>query len=190
MTPAEAHELVSRNLPPDLVGRFYFPGNNLAIGKGLVFRDVACPLFEPADQRYVTAEVSAYLLTHECDVDQENDRLFNDSVLVCPILPLQDIVDEYKEAGLEGMLPSFLANLGAKNISRLVFIPPIPEFLDYGGALYLNQITYTDVNALMNGRAQKVCGLTAHGLTHVEYAIEHHLLRPKADRIAFQPPAN
>lgn len=186
MTPDEAHRRIAAVLAPDFIGRFYSPGETVGLGKGKIFDSVPCPLFDPNQGVFITAEALVYVLTHECDVDAENERVFNEEVLVCPILRLEFLVEEYEQLLPGEQLAAFLGNLGARNIPRLVYLPAIPETLNYGGVLYLNQITHAHVSAFTSGgRAAAICAVTAFGLQHVEFALEQHLLRPKAERLAF-----
>jgi len=109
---------------------------------------------------------------------------FNTDVLVCPLLPLEDVVAEY--AAPDEQLRSFLTNLGARQISRLAYLPPIANVLPYGSVMYLNQITNSPI-AVIQRRATLVCALSGFGLRELEFILENHLLRPKADRLAFVP---
>jgi hypothetical protein len=155
----------------------------VGLGKGKIYDGLAYPIYEPEHGSFATAAGLAYVLTHECDLELDNERLFNEELLVCPIVPLQHLVEVY-EADLPGeKLPAFLGNLGARLVSRLVFVPAIDERLPFGGVLYLNQITNTHVSAFE--WATPVCAVTVFGLQHIEYSIENHLLRPKDDRLAF-----
>jgi hypothetical protein len=187
MTAAEAYRRVADQFPPDFVGRFYSGGAAVGLGKGKIYKSIICPLFDPGQGHFVTIKTLAYVLTHECDVDQANERVFNDEVLVCPILPLHILIEEYEAALAGELLPAFLGNLGQRNVSRLAFLPAIPDVIDYGGVLYLNQISHTHRTAFDAEEAQQVCAVTAYGLEHMEYALENHLLRPKADRLALGP---
>lgn len=186
MTADEAYRRVANQLPPGLLLRFYSPGHAAGLGKGKIYDGIRYAVFDPQSQTFLTAEGLVYVLTHECDVEQENERVLNEEVLVCPIIRLEDLVAEY-QAELQGeRLPAFLGNLGARLVSRVVFLPRIDGVLPHGGVLYLNQITHTHVTAFERGRA--VCAVTAFGLQHVEYSLENHLLRPKADRLTFSAP--
>ncbi|GAB1233991.1 hypothetical protein [Ferrigenium sp. UT5] len=93
----------------------------------------------------------------------------------------------YRKGVAQSQLVSFLTNLGSRNISRLVYLPTIGNCLEYGGVLYLNQITNAPVNYFHNGHAKSIGALTGYGLTIVDYSVENHLLLPKADRLALMP---
>src|SRR5438445_9026721 len=79
----EAYEHVSRSFPGD-PGRFFEPGSRLDLGKGCIYRDAIFAAFNESTARFVTAQGTVYVLTHECDVDASNARLFNTDVLVRP----------------------------------------------------------------------------------------------------------
>lgn len=183
MTADEAYRRVVSQFPSELEGRFYSPGTSVGLGKGKIYSDLRFPLFDPDSQKYLTADGLGYVLTHECDVETENERLFNEDLLVCPIIPLQDLIAVYQSDLPGELLPAFLGNLGARLISRLIFVPAIPDALPFGGTLYLNQITNSHKDSF--ARATAVCAVTAYGLRHIETGIENHLLRPKDDRLAF-----
>lgn len=186
MTVEEALKLVLGSSLVD-VGRFYFAGKNLAVGRGVLYDTIYFPLFDLDTGVFLTLEGQGYVLTHECDIDQNNNKLFNTDVLICPIIPLQDVVEELKQELTQAQLISFLTNLGARNISRLVYLPTLGDSLAYGGVLYLNQITNVPVSLFHDGNAHAIGAVTGYGLTVVDSSIENHLLRPKADRLALMP---
>ena len=181
---AYAHVVASLNMD---VGRFYQPGDSLTLGKGKIYRSVIFPLFDVEHTTFLTVRGIGLVLTHECDVDADNDRMFSDDALVCPIIPLENLVVELTAEISESQLVSFLTNLGARNISRLAYLPPSSPDLPYGGVLFLNQITNTHVSVFSTVGASAICALSGFGLWEIEYLLENHLLRPKADRAAFVP---
>lgn len=85
------------------------------------------------------------------------------------------------------MIPATGLTFNCERDTALIFLPPIRGEMDFGGVLYLNHITHTHVSTFDDGSAQGLCSVTAFGLEHIEYALENHLLRPKADRLAFAP---
>ena len=167
------------------VGRFFFQGQDIALGKGKVYQGVRFPLYNDESALFDTIEGLVYVLTHECDIDQNNERLFNTEVLICPIIPFGDLISTYLEEVPQGQFAGFLGNLGARNVSRVVYLPPWQPQLEFGGVMYLNQITSTHVSAFTLESVKPVCTLTAYGLQIVEWMIENHLLRPKAEPLAF-----
>lgn len=190
MTPGEAHRrVVASFVTPDLVGRFYSSGTSIGLGKGKIYESVQCPLYDPERGLFVTGEALIYVLTHECDIDAANERVFNEELLICPIIKLEDFVATYSEFLPDDKLGAFLGNLGSRNVARLVFLPPLPPIMEFGGLMYLNQITHTHVTAFKGRESQVAPAVTSFGLEHIEYALENHFLRPKAERLAFAAPA-
>ena len=185
MDVVEAYGYVSKPLTDS--GRFYAPGTSLGLGKGCIFRDAPYPVFDPDTSLYLTVAGPVYVLTHECDVDADNRRLFNEAVLICPLTPLEDIVAELSLVVQDEVLRGFLANLGARNVSRLTYMPPIQGLLPYGSVMNLNLISNCTVDSFQD-MTKLECAVTAFGLQAIEYMLDNHLLRPKADRLAFTPP--
>ena len=169
------------------IGRFYSSGENIALGRGKLYDSIVYPIFDSETGVFVTVEGLGYVLTHECDVDENNNRLFNTDVLICPIIPLKDIVEELKQELTREQLVSFLSALGERKISRLVYLPTLGNQMEYGGVLYLNQITNAPVSCFEEKKTRSFGVVTGYGLTIVDHSIENHLLRPKADRLAFVP---
>lgn len=166
-------------------GRFFSPGDSLALGKGKVFDEILYPFFSNEDKVYMTVSGLVYVLTHECDVEALNQRIFNEDILISPIIPLESLIDAYLEQSTEENLKGFLSNLGARNISRLLYLPPINQSLPFGGVMFLNQISHSHVSVF--DPANSKAAVTGYGLSIIEYILENHLLRPKADRLAFVP---
>jgi len=183
VTADEAYRRVLAQLPPDFAGSFYAPGDSIGLGKGKIYADLRYPVYNVENRTFNTVEGLAYVVTHECDVEQANDRILNEDVLICPVVPLEHLVQQYQADLVGELLAAFLGNLGARLVSRVAFMPAISGALPFGGVLYLNQITNTHVSAFEN--STPVCAVTAFGLRHVEYVLENHLLRPKVDHLAF-----
>ena len=170
------------------VGRFYSTGEHLSLGKGKIYDSVIFPFFDSERGAFLTVAGIGYVLTHECDVDANNARMFNSDVLICPIIPLENMLAALKAAELSrDQLVSFLTNLGARNIFRLIYIPSLGNELEHGGVLYLNQITNAPTDVFSSGGATPIGALTGYSLGIIEISIENHLLRPKSERLAFMP---
>lgn len=181
----DAYAHVIRSYPGD-AGRFYAPGTAVGLGKGVIYGEAVFAQFDEQRGAFRTAQGVAYVLTHECDVEEANSRVYNADLLVCPLLPLELVVESLEEELNPEQLVSFLANLGARNVSRLVYLPPIASGFPHGAVMFLNQITNAPADVLRRVGVL-MCALTGFGLSEVEYALENHLLRPKADRLAFVP---
>lgn len=168
------------------VGKFFSPAGNLSIGAGTIYSNVRYPRFDSAKNLFATVAGLVYVLTHECDVDQANERPFNSELLVCPIIPFEIFVEEYEKVLPEEKLRGFIGNLASRNVSRLIYIPTIPNSLPYGGLLYLNQISTTSLPVFSLPGVQQISAVTAYGLRVVDQSLNNHLFRPKAERLAFQ----
>lgn len=163
-------------------GKFYFEGARLSLGVGQLFTEIRFPIYNENEELFETAEGSVYILTHECDIDQSNPRPFNTHLLVCPIIDFRDFVTEFQPLFNEGDFISFLARLGRREVSRLIYIPYYMPHLPYGGLLYLNRITHTHIKAFKGKK--NFCAVTNYGLLELDVAIENHLLRPKDEKLA------
>lgn len=160
-------------------GHFYSSAGDLAIGAGLILKGVRFPVYNQEDHLYDTARGIAYILTHECDLDPSNVRLFNDHVLLCPIIRFEEFVTKCQTLIRDDELRSFLAQLAAHEINRVVYMPTLGEDLPYGGLLYLNQICNCHISAMSERHATKIGSVTQKGLYEIDIALENHLRRPK-----------
>lgn len=183
MEVAEAHGYLLESLKVN-VGKFFAPGEHLSLGAGKIYKDVRYPIYDATRSIFQTASGIVLVLTHECDVDQANARLFNDHVLVCPLLPFEIFIAKYQKKLGEAQLRSFLVSLGNREISRVLYTPHHPS-MPYGSLMYLNQITNTHVSAFDPEKATTLCALTAYGLSIVDQVLTNHLLRPKSERLPF-----
>jgi hypothetical protein len=177
-------DLALRNFAFERPGAFYGSAGGRALGAGLIYRDVLFPHFNSKTQGYDGLQGPAYVLTHECDIDQSNARHFNDLVLVCPLILFKDFVAEYEGAMGASALESFVTALAKNDVSRVFFLPPTPSSvfgdveLTHGALLYLNQLCHTPVS-LFSGSA--VCALSTYGLERLDAKFQSHLFRPKAE---------
>lgn len=165
-------------------GIFYGNATDLALGAGLVVSPVEFPSYSPAEDRFVVWSGPVLVLSHECDLDQENQRLLNDLALICPVRRLDSIVEMAADQGYsDNALTTFLGNLGRRRVSRAVYLPPLPDILPFGGFLYLNQFSHTSVKRLIDDQVTPVAALTAYAMQSVDYALASHLFRDKSDRL-------
>lgn len=177
MDPARALEILS-STALDRAEAFYGDDAGLPLGVGLIIDGVEFTTFDPTKDRFSVIKGLVYLLTHECDLDGSNDRILNDLALICPILPLEELLVDCEKAGIpDHEMGAILGNLGKRNISRAVYMPPYGDLLPVGGLLYLNQVTSTPTCRLIGGT--RVCSVTGPGLTAIDMALENHLRRPK-----------
>jgi hypothetical protein len=182
----KAYSHLSERLAIDR-GRFYGGvGNGLPLGVGLIYDSIRFPVYEEENRLFATAEGLVYVLTHECDISQDNQRIFNDRVLVCPVLALEDFVAEYSIEYSDNELLSFLSALADKRVFRVVYIPPISPRLQYGGLLNLNEVSHTSVSEFDGVDAKRIQTLTSYGVGVVDNFIKNHLLRAKSVRLAYE----
>jgi hypothetical protein len=161
-------------------GAFYGNPRAAAVGAGLIYTNVIFPLFDLDNRVFDTVEGAAYVLTHECDVDPENSRNFNDHVVVCPLIPLEKFVGDYEATFGEENLKSFLVYAARNEVVRVFFLPPGPgDVLSNGALLYLNQMCSTHVSAFEPTNA--LCALSSHGLDRLDWKLQNLLFRPKVD---------
>lgn len=181
MTPLEAHEILSGKSPVD-VGKFYGQKANVALGAGLIYDRVLSPFFSADEKIYLTVKQPVYVLSHECDVDQANQRPFNDTVSFCPVIPIESFIRRYLAAwpNREQVI-SFLSMVATREVGRVVYVPPGPGFLTFGGLVYLNNIASAHVSCFDG--MEPTAALSEYGLRELDVAIGHSLLRPKADRL-------
>lgn len=178
----EAHGLLA-NAHPDFP-RFYGPAAGLDWGAGLIVRGLAYPFYDTDEAEFAVGVGRAYIVSHECDIDPANDRPFNDTALICPIIPLEVLLDKYLAGRTEDQVRSFINALGRRAVDRAAYIPTIADELPYGGVLYLNAMTHTNVAELNRKGVEKCCAVSAFGLRYVDAALNNALLkRPKAQSL-------
>jgi hypothetical protein len=107
---------------PYQIGAFYGTSAGLAVGVGLVVDGITFPLFE---ELFDTAKGLVYVLTHECDLD--NERAFNDYVLMCPVVGFDQFARDYAEKISEVALQGLVPDLAADRIYRALYVPPISK---------------------------------------------------------------
>jgi hypothetical protein len=163
------------------------------MGAGLLLRKCPCPLPDPGGYKFRTGLVYALVLTHECDVEQSNQRVFNDKVLVVPVIPIEDICKVVSPGHGDGEWRQLLPSIAAGKVFRAMYIPPVPwnltsrPDLRYGGILQFNTISHCPIAWFDHYNTETVCGLSAYGLRALDYRLENHLRRPKSDMMWFSP---
>jgi hypothetical protein len=167
-------------------GAFYGAAAGCSLGAGVIYGDAVFPLFDNASGAFDTVQGLVYVVTHECDVDQSNVRRFNEFVVVCPLIPLEDLVAEYESSIGESELKSLLVSAAKNDVFRVFFLPPTPSLLgvpalERGALMYLNQLCSTHVSFFIPGRATALCALSTHGLERLDWKFQNLLFRPKAD---------
>lgn len=165
--------------------RFYGPAFRLPLGAGILLRDCPLPVPDDTGPAYRTGLGHALVLTHECDIDPDNDRSFNDSVLVLPITPLDLFCEQYDMEHGAGAWGGLVPKIAGGEVFRLMYLPPVPAHiapsaLSQGGIVNFNTIGSAPLPWLQHFGTQRVCSLSAIGLRFLDFKIETHLYRPKA----------
>lgn len=164
-------------------GAFYGHTEGLALGVGLIYDNISFAVFDNDAKLYDTADGLVYVLSHECDVDQNNPRFFNDYVLICPIIDMGMFVEDFQAAFPE-KLNQMVTDLVGDKIYRAIYIPPINgSVLPLGGILYFNQIGNTHVSCFGSTTSQPVCALSDYAQRIIDKKLENHLLRPKTQSL-------
>jgi hypothetical protein len=164
-------------------GQFYGPPNAMGLGSGVIVASVAQPVFLPDDDAYGTGRGAALILTHECDIDPNNIRQFNDKALVAPLIRL----DKYVETATGGYTPqeirAFATNVAKGNTTRLCFLPRYGDDkspLRFGAFIDLNYLTSCGIQSLV--KSPVLCSLSGYAIGIIDRALQNHLFRTKVDR--------
>lgn len=165
---------------------FYGSARGLSLGVGLIYDNVVYPLFNKDELLFDTVRGLAYILTHECDVDQQNIRYFNDYIIICPIIKFEEFAQDFSESHSIDSLFGLIPDIAKNNVFRVQYFPPIPNHLvrgvlSYGGLLYLNQICCAHVSVFQGDEIHQVCALSSYGLQIMDYKVQNHLFRPKEE---------
>ncbi len=179
MTLDEAHDLVTTKLSYQ-PGSFYGSAYGLSLGAGLLYSNVRQPAFDHQRLLYRTVRGLAYVVTHECDVAESNNRPLNDSVLICPLIRFEDFVVEFESLP---NLPAFLGELATRDVFRAVYIPTLTA-IPYGAVLYLNRITSTNVHVFDETGVECVGAVSGVGLREIDAALQNLLLREKSEMLS------
>jgi hypothetical protein len=179
-----ALEVCLRHIETD-PARFYGPATKLPLEAGVLVRDCIIAMPDSAEVRFQTGVGLALVLTHECDVDQNNERFFNNLLLVCPIIQLDHFCAECEEDGGTGAWGGILPAIARDDVYRAMYLPPLPPQwscpeMEGGGILYLNHISTCRVQWLGNMPQQAICSLSARGLYRFDLKLQNHLFREKA----------
>lgn len=170
--------------------RFYGPAATLPLGAGVLLRDCVIALPHPAETRFETGVGLALVLTHECDIDQQNERVFNDLLLVCPVIQLDHFCAECEEEAGSGAWGGILPAIARDDVYRAMYLPPLPTQwscpeMEGGGIIYLNHISTCRVQWLSKLEEHAICSLSARGLYRFDVKLQNHLFREKAAQLWF-----
>jgi hypothetical protein len=186
-----ALEVCLRNLTTD-PARFYGPAEGLPLGAGMLVRDCIIAMPHPEEMRFQTgAGGLALVITHECDIDPRNERFFNDLLLVCPIILLDDFCAECESDEGAGAWGGILPAIARDDVYRAMYLPPLPTGwgcpeMESGGVIYLNHISSCHLRWFTNIPQQLVCSLSERGLYRFDIKLRNHLFREKANDLWFK----
>lgn len=184
MTKEEAHAVLAEHSTIN-PGSFYGATNGLSLGTGLVFNDIRCPQYDPEERLYATTENCVYVLTHECDIDANNSRVFNDYLVVCPLISIEAFIEEFtKEFNDDAKLRNFLSSVSRREVSRVIYLPPGPGSMEYGSLIYLNGLVSTNISEFKD--KAPLTAVSVIGLRVIDQALQNHILRPKTQALGLQ----
>ena len=85
MVDIERAKAIASQKFPYQSGAFYGNCSGLNIGVGLIYDNIPYSIFDRNEKLFDTVAGLVYILSHECDVDEDNPRFFNDDGQICPI---------------------------------------------------------------------------------------------------------
>ena len=156
----------------------------------MLVRECVLALPSATEVRFETALGLALVLTHECDIDQNNERCFNGLLLVCPVISLDDFCEECEQEEGPGAWGGILPKIAGDEVYRAMYLPPLsgslacPE-MEGGGIIYLNHISSCRVEWISNPSEQAIGSLSAIGLRAFDAKLQNHLFREKAASLWF-----
>lgn len=177
-----AYDIISARITEP--GRYFGPAGKLSTGVGLFLRNAPYATYSRDEEDYVVVDGLVYVLTHECDISEENDRPFNDFAVVCPITPLELVAEEYVARFNADKAQQFFDALAQEAIERVVYVPPIADVLPLGGVMYFGLLSSIHVSELLRDTVERCGALTVFGLSVIDRAVQRAFLRPKSEELA------
>lgn len=163
--------------------QFYGAAHGMALGTGIIVTNVAIPVFLPDVDAYGTGRGAALILTHECDIDPENIRPFNDKALIAPIIRFDKYLETAAHDYSSQEINAFATNVARGNTTRLCFIPRFGDDkspLHFGAFIDFNYVTSSGLQSLV--KSPILCSLTGYAIGVIDRALQNHLFRAKVDR--------
>lgn len=161
-------------------GAFYSSPGGRPLGRGVILRDCTVPFFDHDAKKFLTGKGFVCVLTHECDIDENNERPFNDKLLIAPIMDFEIWYDVSKKALGEEAAQRVAVDIVKDQIFRVFYLPTVPgTTMAYGGLIYFNEITNIRVDEV-DFPASGVCELTEYSSMLLKFKLENHLFRPKS----------
>lgn len=181
----EAQKFVLETLDYEATRFYNSVVESLPLGFGLVFDRVRYPVYQPEKRLFATDRGPVYVITHECDIARENPKPFNESVLICPIIRLENFVELYLAEYSSDQLRRFLGNMATRKTYRLFYFPPYNHRLPYGGVLNLNELAHTNIDELDHEDSERICSLSAYGIGVFDKLFQNHLFRESEKRLTY-----
>jgi hypothetical protein len=164
------------------IGAFYGTAEGLGPGAGVILPDVTFPIFNKQSERFQARVGPALVLTHECDIEADNERAFNTEIVIAPLVLMSSFAQEFDTSDEARSYGRNLAgHISAGHVPRLSYLPPYLSPLDQGAFLYFNALSSSHVSQL--GRGPPICALSEYGMGIVDNQLKNHLFRPKADNL-------
>jgi len=161
-------------------GAFFGGVMGRPIGSGVLLKNCRIPFYQAESKKFLSGKAIVCVLTHECDIDQSNSRMFNDKLIVAPIIDFRVWFNHvFNNLNREAAI-NVGTDIVADTIYRVLYLPTIPNTeMEYGGFIYLNEITNVRVD-VVHEEAEAICSLSEFSFRILSYKLENHLLRPKS----------
>ena len=173
---------ITRDNSTDDPGSFYGDARGLSLGMGLIIDKVEYPFFNHEEDRFSIRSGAVYVLSHECDLEPTNNRFLNGSALVCPVLPIEAVLEEASNSEIsDNDLGAFLGAVASRKIARCVYLPPLSPNWNYGALVNLNLIVSTSVSRLEKGA--RIAAISGPALYSIHNALSEHLMRAKSESL-------
>jgi hypothetical protein len=186
---AEAERLVYR--ATDHESGLYFltvePGRE--IGSGVVYDSVTYTVYSEAEDRFRVATGPVLVLTHECDVERGNLKVFNNDIIFIPVVDFAACLSEILAKKNDDDAKGFLGDLARGRISQLMYLPPWPPKWPHGSVLYFNRIASSHYSQFKRTGVEVIGILTDLGFLRLKVRLSDHLFRDKADPLPEASPA-
>lgn len=147
------------------------------IKTGSVVKDVIIPFFDTKEDRYRKLLTTVLVFSHECDFDTTNERTFNDKLLVCPLISIEELVATFNEVMSDDEILNLISSIVNRKVFRVMYLPCFDVF-EFGALIYFNDISNTSTNQLATSAAIALTQSTEFGQVCIDRMLQNHLFRP------------
>jgi hypothetical protein len=182
ITIDEAVKFVHQATERDAGRYFANIGPSVQLGVGLIYDGIDYPAFNIENNRYKMQRGIVLVLTHECDIDRGNNKVFNDDILVAPLVPIEPVIARIAANRTSSEVKAYLGDLAAGRISQILYLPPWEQWPN-GAVIFLNQITHARYEQFGKPAAHRIVALTGFGYSKLHIHLTNHLLRAKVDTL-------